>query len=109
MLSQLKRSLVESYMGAIALGWLLADIVLDFVNIFAGPVASWVSRSEFHGLDGRADVPTGFLFRDALPGAVKCLLLLVIWYVLVRWLYMSPLAGENPQQTAEPTTSVGSR
>lgn len=38
MLNRLKRTLVESFVGAIALGYLLAQTILHFVNIFASPV-----------------------------------------------------------------------
>ena len=47
MLERLKRALVESFVGAIALGYLLAQGILHFVNIFASPIAGWVSRSYY--------------------------------------------------------------
>jgi hypothetical protein len=36
MFDRLKRSLVESFVGALALGWLFAWAILDFVSIFSG-------------------------------------------------------------------------
>ena len=38
MLERFKRALVESFIGAIGLGYLLAQGILHFVNIFASPV-----------------------------------------------------------------------
>src|SRR6185437_5096899 len=45
MFERLKRTLVESYVGAIALGYLLAQVILHFVEIFASPVAVWVRET----------------------------------------------------------------
>jgi hypothetical protein len=36
MFDRLKRSLVEGFVGALALGWLFAWSILDFVSIFSG-------------------------------------------------------------------------
>lgn len=106
MLSRLKRALVESYVGAIALGWLLADIVFQIAGVFAIPVASWVQRSEFGKIAGRGEVPAGFLFRDSAPALVRSVLLLMIWYLLMRWLYMAPLDHEAVKETAQPVTPI---
>jgi hypothetical protein len=38
MFNRLKRAVVESYVGAIALGYLFAQGMFRFVNIFASPV-----------------------------------------------------------------------
>jgi len=40
---RLKQALIESYVGAIALGYLFAQGILHFVTIFASPVAGWLS------------------------------------------------------------------
>jgi hypothetical protein len=39
MFERLKQSVVESYAGAIALGWLLAQSLVHFTNMFTAPVA----------------------------------------------------------------------
>jgi hypothetical protein len=74
MFERLKRALVESFMGAIALGYLLAQCILHFVNIFASPIAGWVSRNDY-----RAIVPGGaaLLTQGCTPrvGQVRCALL----------------------------------
>lgn len=109
MLRQLKRTLVEMYIGTIALGWLLAEIVLQIVGIFSTPIASWVQRSEFGKIGGRVDVPTSFLLRDAGPAFVRSVMLLMIWYVLLRWLYIVPLDHENAKETTGPAPAIGSK
>ena len=47
MLNRIKRALVESFVGAIALGYVLAQTIMHFVNIFASPIAGWVAQEEY--------------------------------------------------------------
>jgi hypothetical protein len=106
MFDRLKRALVESYVGAIALGYLFAQGVLHFVNIFASPVAGWLSRKQYGDLVPHTTPLAGFSLQDALPELVRFFLLLLVWFVLLRWLYFKPLETEttgpapNPEQVA---------
>jgi hypothetical protein len=102
MLERLKQSLVESFVGAIALGWLFAQGILHFVEIFTAPVTGWIVRNEYRGLMDRANVPAGFLVRDTLPELLRSFSLLLVWYVLLRWLYFSPLKKDTPEPTPNP-------
>lgn len=102
MFDRLKQVLVESFMGAIALGWLLAQAVAHFANIFTVPVARWVTRSEYTGLTGCAIAMTGFSLRDVLPEFVRFVVLLLVWYILLRWLYFKPLKKETTEPTPNP-------
>jgi len=102
MFDRLRRSLVESFVGALALGWLFAWAILDFVSIFSAPVTNWVSRDElrqakFAGLD---TIPATLLLKDALPYVVSSFALFLIGYLLLRWLYFKPLPESA---TSEPT------
>ncbi|MGC1686373.1 MAG: hypothetical protein WA734_12190 [Candidatus Acidiferrales bacterium] len=90
MLERLKRAIVESYVGAIALGWLLAEVITHFVEIFTAPVRGWVSERTYRIVAQTTVGPIGFPFRDALPELLRAFLLLVIWYALMRWLYFKP-------------------
>jgi hypothetical protein len=101
MLERLKRTLVESFVGAIALGWLFAQGILHFVNIFTAPVAGWIMRSQYRGLAADAIASVGFSFKDAVPELIRSFGLLLVWYILLRWLYFKPLNEE----TVEPTTN----
>jgi hypothetical protein len=47
MFDRLKQAVVESYVGAIALGYLFAQLAQHFVNIFASPIAGWVARKQY--------------------------------------------------------------
>jgi hypothetical protein len=102
MLDRLKRTLVESYVGAIAMGWLLATAVLDFVSIFTTPIQVWVSGNEYRALSHNGG-PVGFQLHDALPAAVKTFLVLLFWYLLFRWLYLKParIGSSDPASNPE--------
>ena len=95
MFSRLKRALVESYIGAIGLGILLADVVLEFVDIFVAPVANWASLQRLRGVLPSSRPQQAFPFRDALPHLGTFVLLLCVWFLLFLWLYARP-ATEVP-------------
>jgi putative transposase len=99
---RLKQVLVESFVGAIALGWLFAQGIEYFANIFAAPVAAWIMRRQYRGFTDRAIGPAGFSLLDALPELVRSFSLLLVWYILLRWLYFKPLKKETPQPTPNP-------
>jgi len=91
MFDRLKRTLVESFVGAIALGYLSAEVVLYFVIVFTAPVAGWVRRKEFPGTTATA----GLSPQAAVLPLISFVVLLLIWYVLLRWLYFTPLKKEE--------------
>lgn len=90
MIRQLRRALVESYVGAVALGYLLALDIVRFVSIFTTPVAEWASRRDLRNVLPQSVGFEAFPFRSALPQLIAFLVLLVLWYVLFRWLYFKP-------------------
>lgn len=98
MFERLKRALVESFVGAIALGWLLAQGIWHFVNIFAAPVTEWVARNKYPELRAHTTASAGVSLQFALPDLVRFILILLVWYALVRWLYFKP----PKKQTSEP-------
>jgi hypothetical protein len=99
MLDRMKRVVVESYVGAIALGYLLAQVIMHLVGIFASPVAAWLGRKEVREFVPNHAPVTGFSLQDALPELIRFSLLLLLWYVLLRWLYFNPLQ-EKPSEPA---------
>jgi hypothetical protein len=92
MLEQLKRALVESFVGAIALGWVFAQAILHFSFAWIAPFALWIQRKDFGPLLGSrgASLPR-FSFLEALPDLGKSLTLLLVGYLLLRWLYFEPI------------------
>jgi hypothetical protein len=95
MFERLRRTLVETFVGAIALGYLLAQGILHFVNIFTSPVTGWVTRNEYREMMPRTASSAGLPLRLALPELIRFSLLLLVWYLLLRWLYFKPLKDSS--------------
>lgn len=101
-MSKLKRALVESHIGAIALGYLLAEAVLYFIGIFSSPVATWLADKRSATIMNRPPVSTPLLLQSSLPQFMNFLVLVILWYILLRWLYL-----ERPQKrTSTPVPSL---
>jgi hypothetical protein len=109
MLKRLKKALVTSFVGAIALGWVFAQGILHSANILSAPIAGWLVRREYRGFVERANSPAGFSLQDALPELARSLSLLLVGYLLLRWLYLTPLEPEtmkaSPEQNLDPANS----
>jgi hypothetical protein len=102
MFERFKRALVESFVGAIALGYLLAQCILHFVNIFASPIAGWVSRNDYRAIIPSGAALVGFSLKDALPDLTRFVLLFLVWYLLVRWLYFTPPKTDTSEPAPNP-------
>jgi hypothetical protein len=96
MSDRLKRVLVESFVGTIALGYLLAQALLYFVGIFSRPVEQWVQRRMYPALAPNAS--QSFPIEAALPQAISFIILLLVFYGLLRWLYFKPLTLETSER-----------
>ena len=99
MLEQVRRILVDSFIAAIGLGYLLAEIVLYFINIFTSPVSIWIARMIFPDTTASRRFP----LEAALPQVIGFVLLLALWFVLFRWLYPISLQEQTTDPEAEPT------
>jgi len=102
--NRLKRALVENYVGTIGIGWLMAQGVLHFANIFTAPLSSWVVRHEFIFAEQHAQPATGLPFTTALPELARSICLLLISYLLLRWLYFKPLEPQPTVPVAQPSS-----
>ena len=101
MLDHLKSALVSSYVGAIALGYIMAQCALHFINVFAMPIAGWITRDEYKNVVAHGMPMVGFTFRDGIPELVRLALLLAVWFVLLRWLYLTPLKRDQMVPTPD--------
>lgn len=99
MFNRLKRVLVESYIGAIALGYLLAQAILYFVNIFPAVAAAWVAQNMYR-LPLSTTEFAELRIEAPVREAVGFIVLSLIWYALLRWLYFTPLKQENAGPSA---------
>jgi hypothetical protein len=93
---RLRRVLVESFVGTIALGYLLAQALLYFVGIFSRPIEAWLQRRMYPTLAPNAS--QSFPIEAALPQAISFVVLLLVFYVLLRWLYLKPLMIETSER-----------
>ena len=104
MLNRMKKSLVESFVGAIALGYLLAQGIMHFAYIFSAPLARWMMRDEYRRFGEHVTTSASFLFKDAGIELARSFFLFLIWYILLRWLYLKPFKEEalDPAPNPEP-------
>ena len=108
MLDRLKRTLVDSFVGAIALGYLFAETILSFTGIFSVPVGTWAGRNTVQVLLLHTSTSTRFPYEAAVPELVRFLVLLVVWYGLLRWLYFTPIGKDPAELTTSPVQDVQS-
>src|SRR4051812_33367426 len=98
-MDRLKRGLVDSFVGAICIGWMLAQGFLHLVAALVLPVNQWIVRQALLDARGRADDPGRYKVENSLPDLASAIVIFVIAYVLLRWLYFKPVA-EVPAQDA---------
>jgi hypothetical protein len=94
MFDRLKRVLVGSFIGVVALGYLLAIVIQYFVSAFTSPIAAWAGRNLYPGPMTQGAASLSLPLRSALSPATAFVLLLLVWYVLLRWLYFTPVKEE---------------
>lgn len=115
MFPRLKKALVDSFVGAIAVGFLFAEGAQQIMSIFTAPFASWIELKEMHWLLPQSTPEPALLFRSSLPHLAQALFLLAMSWVLLRWLYYPPRKNQeqgrapeqrHPEQTSEPEESA---
>jgi hypothetical protein len=101
MLNSLKAVLVSSFVGTIAIGWIFAQAMLHFAYVFSAPITSWLVRREYRNFMDRPGAIRGISLQDSVPELVKSLALALLGYLLLRWLYISPLVQEKLETGTE--------
>lgn len=104
MLKKLKRALVESFVGAIMLGWVFAQAVLHCAYIFISPGIAWFQHSMYRAyLPDRTPVSFSFtdIVKQAAPDFLRAVALLVVGFILLRWLYFIPPAPEREAEVPQ--------
>ncbi len=94
MLNRLKKALVTSFVGAIALGWVFAQALLQFAYALSAPISELVSIRQYRTLANCSAAPPSFSLANVLPGLARSGALLLLGYFLLRWLYFKPLGQE---------------
>jgi predicted Kef-type K+ transport protein len=101
MLERLKLALVNSYVGAIAVGWLAAQALTDVTSIIVAPVSAWVARRLSSGDTSFFRIPPSpsFPYWLAVPPLIRSTLLLLIAFFLIRWLYIEPVERDSARNS----------
>jgi hypothetical protein len=105
MFRRLKQILVETFVGTIALGWLFAQAVMHTAYAIVAPLVNWLLRDEYRGLTARAFGPAGLSVKDAAPELLRALSLLLAGYLLLRWLYCTPITKTTAEPELNPETT----
>lgn len=103
MFNRLKQALISSYVGAIAIAWIFAQGIIHLAYVFSAPISSWITRNEYPGMMEQSTVK-GFAVRDGVPDLVRSTALLVMGYLLLRWLYfrrVEELEVDDTRKTSE--------
>jgi hypothetical protein len=90
MLKSLKEALVSSFVGTIAIGWIFAQGILHFAYVFSAPFTGWLIRREYRGFMDRPALASGLSIQESVSELIKSLALLLVGYLLLRWLYFIP-------------------
>jgi hypothetical protein len=87
MLHRLKTALVDSYVGAVALGYLLGEGVEEVSTSFIAPFSEWVQRKLLHNLLPQGVPDPGFSLLFSLPHLARGIFYVLVALALLRWLY----------------------
>jgi hypothetical protein len=90
MVSRIKTALVESFVGAIALGWIFAQAAMHFAYIFIAPFTGWIQRQQYREYSTSMSVTRPLSLWDSGPEFARFAALTVVGLLLLRWLYGSP-------------------
>lgn len=85
-MNKLKATLVESFVGTVALGWVFALAIEHFANAFAAPWRVWSTQRVFsNGL--RPATNLHFSLQDSAADLIVAVVLVLVGLALLRWLY----------------------
>lgn len=97
---RIKKALVESFIGAIAIAWLFAEGITHLVTGLTTPLGMWMTerlrQQSNPGYSGILTPRLEFPIALAVPQLIAGALLLLIAWLLFRWLYLDvPAASET--------------
>jgi hypothetical protein len=87
MLHRLKKALVDSYVGAIALGYLFGEGVEQLAMVVSAPFSEWIGLKELHRIYPQGSADAGFSFRASVGPLIHGVFFLLAGLALLRWLY----------------------
>jgi hypothetical protein len=102
MLERLKTALVDSFVGAIAIGLLLSQGLAEIVGPVINPITAWVQQRQHWGSFPPGAPGAVLAFQSVLPQLLRAVLILLIAYGLLYWLYFPKPEKQNQDATPEP-------
>jgi len=95
MFERLRKALVESYVGAIAAGWLVAEGLVSATRIITQPITMWAAWSELPRMERSPSYRRAVPWEASLPELISSVLLLLAAFGLLRWLYWTALRNAS--------------
>jgi hypothetical protein len=83
----LKTALVDSYVGAIALGYLLGEGAEQVAMVITAPFSEWAALKELHRVSPQSTPDPGFSLQTSLSPLFHGVFFVFIGLALLRWLY----------------------
>jgi nitric oxide reductase large subunit len=105
MFERLKTALVDSFVGAIAIGLLLSQGISQIVRVAFNPITVWLQQRQYS-----ENYPVGAAraawLESMLPQLLMSAILLLIAYGLLRWLYFPSEERKDQDVASEPQQSA---
>lgn len=91
----LKKALVESYVGVVAIGWMIADAAVRIASALQAPILTGFRQHLASEMVGLKPTREPIEWQLVYPDLISAAILLAFSYGLLRWLYYAkPVAAE---------------
>jgi large-conductance mechanosensitive channel len=102
-MNRIREALRHEYIGAVAIGFLIAQMAGAVIGLIMRPVNFYVERAMMpRSVFGRADTET-FGWGPLVGPVINILLLGMFAFLLLQWLYLKPV-GDQESPDAQDTT-----
>ena len=105
MLERVKTALVDSFVGAIAIGLLLSQGISQIVRVALNPITVWLQQRQYSE-NYPVGAPRASSFESLLPQLLMSVFVLLIAYGLLRWLYFPHLEKQDQDPAFGPKESA---
>jgi len=102
-MNRIREVLRNEYVGAVAIGFLFAQVIGIVISLVMRPVNFFVERASRPGAFGRVDTET-FPWASLISPALNVLLLGLISFLLLRWLYPKAAVQQHAGEAASNAT-----
>lgn len=99
---RLKAALVDSFVGAIAIGLLVSQGLAEIVGLFINPITVWLQQRQRSESFPPGSPDASLAFQSVFIQLIRAVLVLMIAYGMLYWLYFPKSAQKD--QEADPET-----